>query len=126
MAFDNTGSLRKLTIEGIPFRVPADINVSEIIANIENTMIATSGDSMRKMIKRVPARESFQIAANGVEKEMLKGFAESEVDLKVTYTDAAGNVYRCEGALDIENYETVEGRLSCMILPRNDWDSFTI
>ncbi len=122
MAKDISGSLRKLTIEGQPFRVMADGNLTEIITKWENSHLPTSGRAMRKMMKRIPAREGLPLATNSAERATLKNFAESMDDLKCTYVNAAGDTYRCVGSLEIENSETEENRTNCQILPYDDWD----
>lgn len=124
MPNDIAGSLRKLTIEGISFRVAADANLTETITRFENSMIATSGRSMRKMMRRVPIREGVVLITNAAERESLKSFAESIDDLKFTYVNAAGDTYRCEGSMEIESSETEENRTSCIIQPREDWTAF--
>ena len=121
---DTAGSIRKLTIEGIPYRVAADANITETLTQFENSMIATSGRAMRKMIKRVPIREGVVLVTNGAEREALKAAAESVDDLKISYTNAGGDTYRCEGTIEIENNETEENRTTCQVHPREDWTFF--
>jgi hypothetical protein len=124
MANDVVGSLRKLSIEGIPFRVAADANFSETVTVFENSMIATSGRAMRKMTRRVPMTEGIVLIVNEAERQNLKSFAESIDDLKVSYTKASGDTFKCEGTIEIENLETEEGRLTCQVHPREDWTPF--
>jgi hypothetical protein len=121
MARDIAGSLRKFTIEGQSFRVAADANVTETITQFENSMVATSGEAMRKMTKRVPMREGIVLLVNADEREDLIAFAESLDDLKISYSNAAGDEYKCEGTIEIENSETEENRLTCQVHPRDIW-----
>jgi hypothetical protein len=124
MALDIAGTNREFTVEGISFRVAGDANFSEIITQFENAMIPTSGQAMRKMTKRIPARESVVLITNAAERQDLLAFAESLDDLKFSYTNAAGDVYKCEGALEIEANETEENRTTCQVLPRGEWTVF--
>lgn len=121
---DGVGSLRKFTVEGISFRVAGDANLSVTPTKFENSMIPTSGDSMRKMIKRVPIVESLVLITNGAENSALKSFAEDIGDLKMSYTNAVGDTHKCEGSFEWESYETEEGRSTISIQPRGDWTPF--
>lgn len=124
MAKDVSGSIRKLTIEGVSYRVTGDANFTEIITRFENSMIPTSGKSMRKMVRRTPAREGIVLSTNGAERESLKAQAEDLANQKFSYTNAAGDVYRCEGTFEIENNETEDNRTAIQIMPDDDWTFF--
>ena len=88
------GSIRKLTIEGISFDVAADANFTEVFTNYENSMIATSGGAMRKMLKRIPSVEGVVLVTDSDERLVLKDFAEGLDLVKITYTNAAKDSYR--------------------------------
>jgi len=124
MSRDVSGSNRKFTAEGISFRVAADANFTEMISKFENSMIATSGKNMRKMVKRVTSREGVVLVTNAAERDVLKSFAEQLDPVAFTYTNAAGDKYRCTGSLEIENNETEENRTTCQVLPDEDWTTF--
>jgi hypothetical protein len=123
-ARDVSGSLRKFTVEGQSFAVAADANVTETITNFENAMVATSGAAMRKMTKRVPIREGLILIVNADERVDLIAYSESLDDLQISYTNAAGDEYKCQGTIEIENSETEENRLTCQIHPRDGWETF--
>ena len=118
------GSLRKLTIEGISFDVAADADFSEIFTQFENAMVPTSGGAMRKMTKRIVAVEGVVLITDADERLVLKDFAEGLDNVKITYTNAAEDSYRCEGTIEIENNSTEENRTSCTIQPVGDWTKF--
>jgi len=118
------GSIRKFTIEGVSFDVAADANFSEIFTQWENSMVPTSGRAMRKMMKRIPSVEGVVLVTDKDQRLVLKDFAEGLDDLKITYKNAAGDSYRGEGTIEIENNETEENRTSCTIHPRGDWTAF--
>jgi len=121
---DVAGSLRGMTIDGIAFRAAADANISETITQFENSMVASSGNAMRKMMKRVPVRESVVLLTNASEREQLIALAEGLDDLQFSYTNAAGDAYRCEGTFEIESHETEENRTTVQIHPRGSWTAF--
>lgn len=121
---DTAGSNRSLQIEGIPFRIAADANLSKILTKYENSMIPTSGISMRKVIRRTTALEGLIIIANGAEQENLKSFAESLNDLQINYTTAGCDTYRTVGTISIDAAETEENRVNTTVHPRDDWKAY--
>ena len=121
---DTVGSIRKFSIEGISFRIAADSNFSKTLAIFENDMIATSGDAMRKMTKRVTAVEGVVFIVNGADIENLKSFSEQIEDLQFQYTTAGGDTYRSVGAIELESVETEEGRVNGKVMPRQDWTAY--
>jgi hypothetical protein len=118
------GSLRDFQVNGISYRVAFDANLTEIFTKFENSLIATSGLSMRKMMKRVPSREGMVLITNSAEREQLKLFAESTEDLEMSYTTAAGDTYSAVGTFEIENNESEENRTTLQLLPNDDWTLF--
>lgn len=124
MAKDVVGTIRKFTVEGIAFRIAADANVNRRPTNVENTMIPTSGRSMQKKTKMTPEAEGFDILVNAEEIESLKSFAEGLDLVKVSYTTAAGAVYRCTGQIEIESHESETGKAGVRVLPDDDWTAF--
>lgn len=126
MGNDVAGTIRKVTIEGITFRVAADTNATFILTNYEVTMDATSGRGMKRMIKRTPSVEALTLVVNGDERASLKSFAEdTAVDaLKFSIELIGGDVYKSEGGLEIENFETESNRMTVQMLPREDWTKF--
>lgn len=121
---DVTGTLRKVTLDGVTFDVMADTNVSEIGNAWQNEGVPTSGRNIRKMTRRVEAREGVVLACNGAERELIKALADRTDDFPMSYETAAGDVYRAVGFIEFENRETEEGRATVQLIPRNGWDSF--
>ena len=124
MARNIAGSLREVQINGISYRAMADVNVTETFTRWENSQMPTSGTAMRKMVRRIPLRESVVLATNAAEREQLKLFAESSEDLEMSYTNAAGDTYSSIGTIEIENNETEENRTTIQMLPVDDWTLF--
>lgn len=124
MARKIAGSNRKLTIEGVSYDVAADSNFSEMISSFENSMIPTSGKNMRKMMKRVNTREGVVLITDADERIALKSISESVDDIKLSYTNAAGDEFKAEGTIEVEANETEENRTNCILLPRGDWTPF--
>lgn len=124
MSRDIVGALRNVTLDGTTFNVFTDANVKETGSGWENTAIPTSGPTLRKMVKRVEERESVVLAANGDEREILRDLADGLDDFPMSYTTAAGDVYRCTGFIEFESRETEENRATIKMIPRGDWSFF--
>lgn len=121
MANDIAGTPRRLSIEGESFRFSADANLTEQFTLYENSMLATSGKAMRKMVRRVTEVTGVTLRTNSEERARLKEFAESIDDLKLSYTNIAGDTYRAVGTIEIENNETEENTTTVQLLPNLDW-----
>lgn len=121
---DISGTLRKVTLDGVTFDVPADVNVTETGSKFLNESVPSSGRNMRKMTKRPENREGLVLLANGAERELLQQLAERLSDFPVSYETAGGDVYRAVGWIEFENRETEENRAAIQLHPRNGWDSF--
>ena len=124
MALDIAGTPLEFSVDGIVYRLAADVNITEIITEYENAMIPTTGKAMLKMTKRVPAREGFVVIANGQEREDLKSKAEGIDLIQFSYTNAAGDSYKCQGQMEIENAETEENRVTINVFPVENWTAF--
>lgn len=121
---DTTGSIGKLTLDGITFDVFADSNFSETFTRFENDRIPTSGRNIKKMTRRVPKVESVVVAANGEEKQVLILLGETTVDFPMSYETAGGDVYRATGSIEVENRETEENRATLQLHPAGTWNPF--
>lgn len=121
---DVTGTLRKVTLDGVTYDVFADSNIKATPSSHENTAIPTSGRPMRKMVARVESREGLTLVANGAEQEALKALAERLGDYPMSYVTASGDVYRANGFIEFESHETEENRASVMLHPRQGWSPF--
>lgn len=124
MAKKVAGSNLSFTVEGIPFDVMADANITETVTKVENSRIPTSGKNIRKIIKRVAIREGIVLGTDSAEREQLKTFAESLDDLQLQYTNAAGDSYQAVGSIEVENNETEENRTTVQAQPELDWTLF--
>lgn len=120
------GSLRKMVINGISYDVAADADISHVFTTFEVSRVPSSGVSMKKMVKRVPTAENFVLLTSGSEREQLKEFSEQIADVPITYTDAAGNEYTCEGSFNIDNNTTQENRTTIIVQPDLDWTAFLV
>jgi len=122
---DVSGSIRKVTLDGISFDVAADANFKEAGSQYENDVILTSGRNIKKQTKRAKTVEGVTIIANGSEKELLTEMAERKKDIPMSYETAGGDVYRATGWIDFESRETEELKATVKMTPRNNkWEAF--
>lgn len=121
---DVAGSIRKVTLDGMTFDVPADVNISEVGSAFLNESVPSSGRNMHKMTKRPQTREGVVLLCNGAERDLLQELAERLSDFPMSYETAGGDVYRAQGWIEFENRETEELRAAIQLHPRNGWDAF--
>lgn len=74
---NDSGTISKVTINGVSYDATADGNFSEAVSIFKNESIATSGRNMRKMTRQPPIVKSVTIACNYVERTALKALSES-------------------------------------------------
>lgn len=121
---DIAGAIRKVTLDGVTYRVFGDANIKEVGSGWENSSVVTSGGTMRKMVKRVEERESVVLVANGQERETLRDLADGLSDFPMSYETASGDVYRAIGFIEFESRETEENRATVKLIPRDKWEFF--
>jgi len=118
------GSIRKFSIEGIPYDVAADANISRKPTKVDNDMIATSGKGMRKVTRVTPKAESIDLLVNSEEMEQIKSFAEGLDNVKIDFETADGTVHRCVGQIQIDSHNTEDNKATLVALPEDDWTTF--
>lgn len=118
------GSVRKATFNGVTYLVKASTNVKRMGSKFTNEAIATSGENVRKMTKRVDSAESLDLVVTGLEAETLKDLSESTSDIPMSLEYASGDVYRTVGWVHLDSHESEEGTASVTIFPRRNWEAF--
>ena len=119
-----SGSWRKLSIAGIEYDVAADIDATVMPSGVEKEGIATSGQTLQKVTKRVEMVENVTIIANGEEQQQLKDVAEALELVPLTYTEASGDTYRATGFINIGEKTTAENRMNVTLIPQDTWTPF--
>jgi len=118
---DVAGSLRSVSINGIPFAVSAEAGATVVLTGWENSRIAHSGGSMRKMIKRVRTVSGIVLILGGTDRASLASFAESSADINLAFEDASGNSYMATGSIEFENWETEDNKCTLTMQAENEW-----
>lgn len=119
-----TGSLRKVTLDGVTYRVMADANIDEIGSGFETSGVPTSGGTMFKKMRRVQERTGVVLACNGMERDQLKALSDRLTTYPMSYETASGDVFRATGMIEFEKRETEEGKASIKMIPEGEWQSF--
>ena len=123
MASDVIGSLRGFTANGQDFRPAADSNVTIVPSKYENSRVANSGKSMRKMVARIPSADGIVLTVNLDEYNDLKAMADSLDNAKLSIALASKGTFKCEGSMELSGYESEEGRISVRAEPVDEWDT---
>lgn len=111
------GSVRKLTIEGIPFDVAADGNLSDLMNEFENSVIPTSGIGMIKKLKRTATIEGVVLVTDGGSKDALVSYADGLTEVKFSIEYQSQDVKKAQGIFNIESDESEENRTTISIFP---------
>ncbi len=112
-----SGSLRGVVLDGLTYRVPADINISLNLSEYENENMATSGLSVQKKTLRSPDAEGVVLIANPIEQETLRDLAARLEASPMSALMADGSVWRTTGNINFENVESQENRATIKIMP---------
>lgn len=121
-----SGTLRGVTLDGLAFRVPADINVTLNLSEYENENIPTSGKSVHKKTLRSPDAEGVVLIANPIEQETLRTLAGRLEAFPISAELADGSVWRTTGTINFENVETQENRATVRIMPDRAVDAWEL
>jgi hypothetical protein len=121
----NSGTIRSLTIDGVTYDVPADINITFNISSFETEGVATTGRTVFKKTRRVPTQEGVVVMTTPEEMVALKKKAESLAEKTFSVELADGSVFKTAGEFNYENVETEENRSSIVIIPNKCKDAWT-
>jgi hypothetical protein len=124
----NSGSIRKLVLNGVTYDVPGASNFTFNLSSFETEGIPTSGKTMFKMTRRVPTIEGVEIIATPAEAENLRVLSEGLADITIAIELADGSVFRGTGKVNFESFETEEHKCSLTLIPArtgNAWTAFT-
>lgn len=121
---DVFGTIRKVTLDGPSYDVPADVDVTETGSGFENSLIATSGRNFLKQVKRAEIREGVVLLLNDQEMDVLTALAEQQTPFPMSYQTAGGSTKRATGWIEFTNRTTAEGRATLILLPQGKWSTF--
>ncbi len=122
---DVAGTIKKVTLDGVTYDVPADIDVTEMGSGFENSMIPTSGRNILKQVTRAEIREGVVLIANDQEMDVLTALAEQQIPFPMSYQTAGGSIKRATGWIEFTNRTTAENRATLILLPQGKWATFS-
>jgi hypothetical protein len=122
---DNSGTLRKVVINGVTYDVMGDTNITFNKSSFEIEGMPTSGRTMFKMTRRVPTMDSVGLATNPAEAEELQSVSESLADATISVELADGSIYRTTGKINYESFESESNKSNIQIIPAKTKDAWT-
>lgn len=122
---NTSGSIAKLTLDGISFDVMADGNFSQVLSEYTNENQATSGNNILKKTKRPTNVEGVDVAANPDEAIVLAELARRTTPFPITWAEINGATWQNQGMIEFENRETESFKAALQLLPKfNKWEKF--
>lgn len=119
----NSGSPRRVTIDGVTYNVAADANFSQT-PPVTTEGVKHSGGTMMKQTQEVGQVESVTLILTGSQNASLEEQAKRTGNYPMSYEDASGDVYRAVGMINLDNRETEENRRDITLIPDGDWRPF--
>lgn len=118
------GSIRKVMLDGVTFTAAADADLTHTLGAYDVEAIATGGENVRKVTKRVESVEA-ELLATGPELKTLKDFSERMDDFPMCFCEASGDTYRSKGFIKLDTRSTAEGKIKVTMYPRSGgWEQF--
>lgn len=120
-----TGSIRKVTLDGVTFNAMGDANLSQIKGAFTNESLPTSGKNVQKKTRRPQNVESVNLQCDSEEAELIKALSERTSNFPMSYQVANGDVFRAVGFINFENHDTENGTAAIVMMPESI-DGFTL
>jgi hypothetical protein len=120
----NTGTIKKLVIDGVTYDVSADAKASFNPSQYETEGQATTGETMFKMTKRVQTMEGVETMMTPKQLESLRAKVDSLADLTLAITLIDGTTYRGSGRVKLDKWESDTGKATIDLIPRAPWTPF--
>jgi len=118
------GTPKSVTIEGVPYDVLGDANISIMLNQWENESIPTSGLPIQKKSKRIATAESVVIGTSWEEKATLIELADSLDKIKFSIEFAGGDTIKGRGQINLDSDESEEMRTTVKFMPDEGWTIF--
>lgn len=121
---NNVGTIRKVVIDGVTYDVYADTNITFNYSKYTVEGMATTGDTLYKMTKRVQTIEGLGLATTPAQMNELAGKADSLADSTLSIELADGSVFKASGKINFESYESETGKTTVQLIPKGVWSEF--
>jgi hypothetical protein len=122
-----SGTVLKVTLDGVSYGTPMDINVTFNYSKFENENIPVSGgDNMHKKVLRSPDMEGINITGDELIQERLTKLADRTKPFPFSITLASGSTFKSEGFINVENFETETNKATVKFMPKRSIDAWTL
>lgn len=116
-----SGSLIAIQIDSVTYEIDAESDVTEMPPKeIEGR--PTSGETLFKVMKKVPERTGIDLTVDGVDKQILTDILGSIVP--ISYTEADGTVNSGDAMINIESRTTQENKMTIGFIPKGLFQVF--
>lgn len=119
------GSMRKVTLDGVPFNVMADANADQKKGKFDTEGVPTSGDTIMQKTYRAQTADSIGLQANNAEADVLRVLSERINNFPMSYTTADGSTFRAVGQINYEGHNTEKGLATIQMIPESS-DGFAV
>jgi hypothetical protein len=117
-----TGSVRRLSLNGIGFGVFGDANFSKV-PGVLNEAVPTSGENVHKVTKQVGMVSGVVVdGSDGIANGQIHDLHNEINPFTMSYTKANGDVLTGTGKINIESDETEEGRITISLIPTTEFE----
>lgn len=121
----SAGSLRKVTIDGLPYNVAADANVA-LNARLEKESIPHSGGNMTKRTLGAAMAEAVKLIVTPSEYDVLESQSVGTGAIPLAYEMADGSTFRTQGQINLGPYQTDDSSCEVQFLTSTgDWQIFS-
>jgi len=118
------GSIRGANIDGIPYNVAADADIS-LNNREEIESVPHSGGNMQKVTIVAGNAEAVKLIVTSAEYDTLRQQAAGLEDIPLSYTEADGSVYRTVGRVMVGARQTNESSCEVQFLTSTgNWEIF--
>ena len=121
----SAGSIRKATVDGIPFNVAADANIA-LNARKEKESIPHSGGNMTKIVLGAAMAEAVKFIVTPSEYDVLRSIANGEGDIPMSYDLADGSSMKTQGQINLGPYQSDDSSCEVQYLTSTgEWEIFS-
>jgi len=124
MAKDIGGSPQSVTLSGVTYDVPADVDLDFVRSKYKKEGVASTGRNMIKATRQVEEIKSVVVFANADEQAQLQALGESITDFTMAVKLIDGSVFRTTGQIDFEGWNSAELKAKMTLIPRTSWTPF--
>jgi hypothetical protein len=118
-----SGSIRKVLIDGLSFNAAGDGNFAKT-PKLEKEAVPHSGGNSFKHTKMSGQVESGKLICTPTEYDTLEGIADRLTTYPMSYEMADGSVWRTDGQISVDNYESEENSVEITMMPALKWELF--